>query len=202
MKLYYSRGACSLAVRIILNELKITAEYEAVDLAAKKTENNNDYYQINAKGSVPALELANGEILTENAVILQYLADTHNATHLLPAVTDLKRYRVLEMLNFVATELHKGFGPFFSQAIDASLKDNIFKPALKRKFDFIETKLGSNKFIMGEQFTLPDAYLLVVLRWHAHFHLGLESYTNLPRYFNNLKNYPAIAQALQDEKLS
>lgn len=110
MKLYYSKGACSLAPRIIINELGVKSEFEAVDLAAKKTETGQNFLSINPKGAVPVLITNDGQTLTENAVILQYLADTNEGTELLPAFGSFKRYRVLEWLNYIATELHKGAG--------------------------------------------------------------------------------------------
>src|ERR1700733_14368076 len=113
MKLYYSKGACSFVSRIIINELGQTCEYISVDLKTHKIGSGLDYYQINPKGGVPVLEMNSGEILTENAVILQYLAESANNTVLLPKSGDLNRYRVLEWLNFVATDLHKGIGILF-----------------------------------------------------------------------------------------
>ena len=138
MKLYYSRGACSLTVRIIINELAIPCDYEAVNLKTKKTENDEDYFKINPKGAVPALELANQEILTENAAILQYLADEFKATSLLPPMGNFKRYRVLEWLSFVSSDVHKLFGPLFNPLVSQESKDDIFIPALKKKFKFVD----------------------------------------------------------------
>jgi len=128
MKLYYSKGACSLAVRIVINEIGMDAVYESVDLKSKKTESGRDFKAINAKGSVPTLELDNGKILTENAVIQQYLADEAKVYELLPEVGDLKRYRVLEWLNYITTELHKGFGALFNPTMSQDLKDELFIP--------------------------------------------------------------------------
>src|SRR5688572_12009519 len=113
MKLYYSKGACSLAVRIILHEIGAACEFEAVDLATKKTETGMDFLKINPKGAVPTLILDDKAILTENAVIQQYLAEKYHATQLLPPLGDMKRYRVLEWLNFISTDLHKSCGPLF-----------------------------------------------------------------------------------------
>src|SRR5438105_3577122 len=121
MKLYFSKGACSLAVRIILNELNIPCEYEAVNLKTKKTVDDADFYKINPKGAVPVLQLDDGTILTENAAIHQYLADFKKADQLFP-LTGIQRYRVIEWLNFVATDLHKGCGVFFSSMIPDEVK--------------------------------------------------------------------------------
>lgn len=201
MKLYYSKGACSLAVRIILNEINIPFEQESVDLKTKKTETGADYYLINPKGAVPALKLKNQDVLTENAVIQQYLADEYKATTLLPPLSDPKRYHVLEWLNYVSTELHKGFGPLFNNQVPQQIKDDIFIPILKNKFNFIEKHLTQNKFLMAEQFTLPDAYLFVMLFWLHHFKIDLTGLPRLARYYADLKNRQAIQKSLKEERL-
>src|SRR3990167_6389729 len=128
MKLYYTKGACSLVVRIIINELNINTEFESVNLSTKKTTTGRNFLEINPKGAVPTLEINPKEILTENAVILQYLADNAKATQLLPAIGDFNRYRVLEWLNYVATDLHKGIGILFNPAVTSELRDQLFMP--------------------------------------------------------------------------
>lgn len=122
MKLYYTQAACSLAVRITINEIGLKCDYESVDLKAKKTEKGEDFLKINPKGAVPVLKTNDGEILTENAVILQYLADTNSATKLLPGTGDFKRYRILEWLNYITTELHKTIGALFNPELPQKLK--------------------------------------------------------------------------------
>jgi glutathione S-transferase len=200
MKLYYSKGACSLAVRIILNELAIPCDYEAVDLKTKKTETGLDYFTINFKGAVPVLVLDNQEVLTENSIIQQYLADQYKATQLLPPVGDFKRYRVLEWLNFVSSDLHKGFGPLFNANVSEAMKEEIFKPILKNKFNFVEKRLANNKFLLGDHFTLPDGYLFVVLRWAQHFKI-LSTFPHLSRYFSDLQKRPSVQKSLKEEGL-
>lgn len=202
MKLYYSPGACSLAVRIVINELGVSAEYEAVDLGTKKTKAGTDFYKVNAKGAVPTLEIKPGEILTENAVIQQYLADTYKNTDLLPAVGDMRRYRVLELLNFVSTELHKGASPLFNSQIPADVKNSIFKPALQNKLAHVNQLLGNKQFLMGDTFTLPDAYLFVVLGWMGYLQVNMNEYPNLTRYVEALKKRPSIVKSLAEEKQS
>lgn len=201
MKLYYSRGACSLVVRIILHEIGISAMFESVDLKTKKTETGADYFKINVKGSVPAIELDNHEILTENTVILQYLCDTHNASALLPEIGGMQRYRILEKINFVSTELHKGFGPLFNPAVPQEIKDSIFIPLLKKKLSLANQFLQGQKFLCGNSFTLPDAYLFVVLRWTAAFKIDLTEWPELARFFAEMKNRKSVQQALQEENL-
>ena len=199
MKLYYAKGACSLAVRIIINEIGIPCEYEGVNLKTKVTNSGADYLKINAKGAVPVLVTDDQEVLTENAVIQQYLADKYHATKLLPAEGDFKRYRVLEWLNFVATDLHKGCLPLFIDKIPAELQEKLFKPMLKNKLKHADQALKSNKFLLGDTFTLPDSYLFVIISWMPHLGVNIEDLTNLQRYYKDLKNYKSVAQALKDE---
>lgn len=199
MKLYYSKGACSLVPRIIMNELGLKPEYEAVDLKTKKTEHGQDYNQINLKSGVPALQLDNHELLTENAIILQYLADTQEATHLLPKVGDFKRYRVLEWLNYITTELHKSFGPLFNPKVTQEMQQQLFIPIIQTKLDHVNGQLQNKTFLLGDQFTLPDAYLFVMLFWANALKLELEDKHHLVRYFKNLGERKSVKDALQQE---
>ncbi len=201
MKLYYANGTCSLAVRIIINEIGLNSEFEAVDLKTKKTASGQDFFQINPKGSVPVIVTDDNEILTENSVIQQYLADTHHATQLLPALGNFKRYRILEWLNYISTELHKGCGPLFSPGIPLELKNDIFKPALKNKLSYVEKNL-KNQFLLGEHFTLADAYLFVILSWLPHFKIDLNEWPQLSRYFTELQQRPTIKKSLTEEGIS
>jgi glutathione S-transferase len=201
MKLYYSKGACSLAVRIVLHELNINAEFESVDLKTKKTEPGADYLKINPKGSVPALMLDNKEILTENAVIQQYLADTHKAHNLLPSIGDFKRYRVLEWLNYVTTEMHKGVGILFNPTLSQEAKDKTFIPLINHKLHYLDEHFANNQYLLGKQFTLPDAYLFVILNWLQFFSIDINQWPQLTRYFTELKNRPSIQQSLKEEGL-
>jgi glutathione S-transferase len=202
MKLYYSKGACSLAVRIAINEMNIPCQFEAVDLKTKKTASGADYLTINLKGSVPALQLDNQQILTENTAIQQYLAEEHKATAVLPPLSDPKRYQVLEWLSFVSTELHKGCGPFFNPNMPEAVKEEVFKPALKNKLKIADQHLSKNKYLTGDQFTLPDGYLFVVLTWLPYCKLDLVEWPNLSRYFSELKDKPSIQQSLQQEGIT
>jgi len=199
MKLYYTPGACSLVIRIIINEIGIQSEFESVDLRTKTTETGGDYLAINPKGAVPALQLNNGDILTENAIILQYLADDSNATHLLPQTTDFNRYRVLEWLNYITTELHKGMSVLFNPAIPDDLKNNLFIPLIKSKLSYVNNHLQHHTYLLGNHFTLPDAYLFVMLRWAIYFKIDLKEWSNLERYFAELSDRPSIQQSLKQE---
>lgn len=142
MKLYYTSSVCSLAVRIIIHELEIPCDYEPVNLKTKKTEKGEDFLKINPKGAVPVLQLKDGEILTENAVILQYLADKYNAVNLLPPVGDMKRYRTLEWLNFVSTDLHRYCTPLFWSKFSDDIKENLFTPILNNQLFCCRSSFG------------------------------------------------------------
>lgn len=202
MKLYYTKGACSLAARILIHEMGIKCKYESVDLTAKRTETGKDYWKINPKGAVPALELDNGEILTENTVIHQYLADISNATQLLPPVGNFKRYRVLEWLNYIATEVHKSAGVLFNPTFPQEIKDKIIKPLLKSKISYIDKHLSSNKYLLGDHFTLPDAYLFVMISWTIFFKIDPKEWQNIYRYFLDLNKRPSIHESIEEEGLN
>jgi glutathione S-transferase len=201
MKLYYSKGACSLAVRIAINEMGLKSEFEAVNLQTKKTEHGEDFLKINPKGAVPTLLTDENEILTENATILQYLAEKNNAEQLLPTINDFKRFRVLEWLNYVATEMHKGAGVLFNPNISQEVKDSIFIPLAKKKLDFLNTHLSKNKFLCGDSFTLPDGYLFVILNWLPMFKINIAEWPHLANYFNRIKERAAVAKSLKEEGL-
>lgn len=202
MKLYYASSVCSLAVRIILYELDISCEYESVNLKTKQTETGADYLTVNPKGSVPALVLVNNDVLTENAVILQYLADTNNAVELLPPVNDINRYRTLEWLNFVSTDLHRYCAPLFWSKFSDETKSIVFTPILKKKLFIVDSHLRDHKFLMGERLTLGDSYLFVILIWLAKLKVNMNEWPNLSRYFNDMKQRKSVQKALEEEGLT
>ncbi len=199
MKLYYTPGACSLVARIIINEIGLKSEFESVNLKTKTTETGADYLTVNPKGAVPALQLNNGEVLTENAVILMYLADDSKATQLLPPITDFNRYHVLEWVNYITTELHKGIGILFNPAITQDLRENLFIPLIKSKLNYINNHLQHHTYLLGDHFTLPDAYLFVMLRWVTYFKLDLNQWSYLTRYFTELSDRSSIKLSLKQE---
>lgn len=202
MKLYYTSSVCSLAVRIIIHELDIRCEYEAVDLKTKLTETGTHYLEINPKGSVPVLSLNDREFLTENAVILQYLADKFNANQLLPSVGDMQRYRVLEWLNFATTDLHRYSAPLFWSKISDDVKASVFTPILSNKLSVVNLHLQDRKFLMGDQLTLGDSYVFVILIWLAKLEMKMTAWPNLCRYFEDMKARATVQQALKEEGLS
>lgn len=199
MKLYYSKGACSLVVRIIINELGLRADYEAVNLQTRKTANDADFLTINPKGAVPVLQVDNGEILTENAVILQYLADSHNAFQLLPEPDTFQRYKVLEWLNYITTELHKSFAPLFNPKIPEAYKSDIAIPLIEKKFHYIDKHLVHHAYLISEHFTLPDAYLFVMVLWAHSMKFDLKKFPHLMLYIEKLKGRKSVQQSLQEE---
>jgi glutathione S-transferase len=199
MQLYYSKGACSLACRIIINEIGAPATYVSVDLNTKQTESGEDFKKINPKGAVPTLMTDNNEILTENAAILQYLADHFNATQLLPSVNTFERYHTLEWLNYIATELHKSFALLFYPSFCEDLKNETIIPLIQRKFSFVDKALAGKKFLVGENFSLPDGYLFVMLLWSIFFKFNLKQWPNLAAYFKQLKARPSIQLSLEQE---
>ena len=198
MVLYYAKGACSQAPHIILHEAGFNHDSIRVDLKTKRTERGEDYLTVNPKGAVPALCLDDGEILTENAVVLQYLGDKEGG-QLLPKVGDLRRYRVLEWLNYVATELHKSFGPFFKPTGEETKQ--FARDLVASKFDFVEGRIGERPFLMGDIFTLPDAYLFVMLGWLGQAKLEPARWPKLQAYRQRLEQRPSVRRVLEFEGL-
>jgi glutathione S-transferase len=200
MKLYYSKGACSLGVRITIHEIGIACDYEAVNLKTKQTEKGADYLKINPKGAVPALQLDDNTILTENAAIQIYLAEKFNTPQLLPAIGNVKRYRVLEWLSFISSDLHKAFSPLFNPNVPEELKQQIFIPILKSKLDLLNNHLSHNNYLVSDQFTIADSYLFVILTWLHHFKLELTNWEHLHGYATLLRQRKSVQEALKEEK--
>lgn len=200
MKLYYTKGACSQVPHIILHEAGLPHDSVKVDLRAKKLDDGSDYLTINPKGAVPALELDDGQVLTENAVILQYIADKAGAFELLPQPGDLQRYRVLEWVNFVATELHKSFGPLFTPTAGEDAKQ-LARDTITKKLDFVEQQTGDRPYLMGDRFTLPDAYLFVMLGWTASQGFDLNRWPKLAAFRERVAKRESVREVLAFEGL-
>ena len=199
MKLYYAPGACSQAPHIILHETGMGHTVERVDLKTKRTESGRDYREINPKGSVPALELDNGEVLTENAVVLQFLGDRSGLEQVLPPMGDFRRYRVLEWVNYITTELHKSFGPLFNPAAGEETK-SLFIEQIGKKLDYIEGELGDRLFLVDDHLTLPDAYLFVMLGWGEKM-IGLDRWPGLRAFRERMLERDSVRQVLEFEGL-
>jgi glutathione S-transferase len=198
MKLYYSPGACSQAPHILLHEIGLSHDAVRVDLRSKTLEDGASYLQVNPKGSVPALELDNGEILTENAVILQYLGD-RAASDVLPEPGNFRRYRVLEMVNFITTELHKSFSPLFNRNAGEEVK-HFFREQLRHKLDYADGKIGQGPFALGDTLTIADPYLFVMTRW-ADAMIGLDNWPNLSALRERMLERPSVRHVLRFEGL-
>jgi glutathione S-transferase len=197
--LYVSPGACSQAPHILLHEIGLDHDAIKVDLKAKKLEDGSDYLDVNPKGAVPALRLDSGEVLTENAVILQYLGDRTSWPEVLPPMGEFRRYRVLELLNFITTELHKRFGFLFNPNASDEFKQFVIGD-LRKKLDYIDGRLGAGPFLMGEQLTLPDPYLFVITGW-AEKMIGLDQWRNLVAFRERMLQRPSVRHVLKFEGL-
>lgn len=200
MKLYYSPGACSLAVHITLREADLPFELVRVDLKEHKTATGEDFYAINSKGYVPYLKLDSNEGLSEGVVINQYLADRVPGKQLLPAQGTMERYHALEWMNYIATELHKSFGPLFMPNFPEELRENA-KKQLTRKFTWINQLLADKQYLMGKDFTIVDAYLFTVARWAYGLKVPIEGLQNFKVYFDRVHNRPCVQEAMQAEGL-
>ena len=200
MKLYYSPGACSQAPHILLHEIGLHHDAERVDLKEKRTESGGNFLAVNAKGAVPALELDNGEILTENAVILQYLGDRAGLGEVLPDIGNFSRYRVLELVNFITTELHKRFGYLFSPDSTDEMKQLVIRD-LGKKLDYIDAELGEGPFLLGDELTLPDPYLFVIASWADKMLGGLDRWPNLRAFRERMLDRPSVRHVLRFEGL-
>ena len=201
MKLYYSPGACSLSPHIALLEAGLPYDLVKVDVRAKKLENGDDYLAVNPKGQVPALRLDSGEVITEGPVIVQMIADRVADKHLAPARDSAERYKLLEWLNFITTELHKNFSPLFNPAIPDEVKA-FFKDRIMGKFRYADSQLAGRDYLMGKQFTVADGYLYTMLRWADGHKLDLSALPNLMAFKARVEARPKVQEALAKEGLA
>lgn len=201
MKLYYSPGACSLSPHIVLREAGLPAEIVKVDLKAKKTEEGDDYTRINPKGYVPALELDDGQVLTEGPAIVQYLADKAPASGLAPANGTMERYRLQEWLNFITSEIHKQFSPLFDPTASDEIKQRQ-RDKLAGRFDWLDQELKGKDYLMGRQFTVADAYLFTTLNWCQWTGIELAKWPVLADYVKRVAARPKVQEALRAEGLA
>lgn len=199
MKLYYSPGACSLSVHIVLREGKFKFDIDKVDIAAKKTGSGEDYLAINPKGYVPALTLDDGTTLTEANVILQYLADQKPRRGLAPKPRTPERYKLMEWLTFISSELHKALGDFFNPKMTPEWREARLE-RLGRRFDYLEKALGGNEYLMGE-FTIADAYLFSILNWTNIHKVDMANWPNIQSYMRRMAERPTVKKAMKAEGL-
>jgi glutathione S-transferase len=198
MKLYFSPGACSLAAHITLAEAGLPFSTKRVDLKTHTLADGTDYYSINPNGYVPLLELDDGTRLSEVAVILQYIADRKPGT-LAPAFGSMERYRLMEWLNLVATEVHKNFSPLWHSIPDATRETLHTKIA--SRLDFVTKTLSKQPYLMGEQFTIADAYLFTILNWAPMLKFDLARWPVLQQFHARVAARPAVRAAMTDEGL-
>ena len=200
MKLFYKPGACSLASHITLRESGKDFSLIGVDLMHKRMENGDDFLKVNPKGQVPALLLDDNTLLTEGVALMQYIADSVSDRQLLAPVGTINRYKTLEWLNFIATELHKGFTPLFRPDTPEEYKPTV-RALLDKKLAYIDESLAGAQWISGSRFTIADAYLFTVLRWAFAVKLDMAGYKNIADYMARVAARPAVAAAMAAEGL-
>jgi glutathione S-transferase len=197
MNLYFSAGACSLASNIALREAGIQFEMSKVDRRTKRVD-GVEFVTINPKGYVPALRLDDGQVLTENVAVLQYIADLNPAAKLAPPAGTMERYRLQEWLSFINSELHKAFTPLFSSEAAEETK-TYARNYLAKRLAYLEGVLGDNKYLAGDQFTVADAYLFTVLGWGVH--VAVDIGPKLKAYVDRVRARPQVIEAMTSEGL-
>lgn len=201
MKLYYSKGTCSLSVRITMNELGIDSEFVHVNFRTKKLRDGSDFYKINPKGAVPVLELGDGSLLTENIAIQLYLTNLKPNNSMLISNDNPSYYRYIEMLSYISTEIHKSCVPIVMEKVPEQLKESFFRPYLGIKLKYIDDILGQNQYLIADKFSAADSYLFVILSWMPYLGMDLSRLSNLEKYYNNLKQLDSIKKSLEDEHI-
>ena len=200
MKLYYSPGACSLAPHIALNEAGIAFTPAKVDLGKHKLADGTDYYTINPKGYVPLLELDDGQRLSEGPAIVQYLADKTPAKGLIAPAGSMPRYRQVEWLNFISSELHKSYSPLFNPAMPEEGKA-VFRKRLRGRYEYLNQQLEGKSFLMGDTFSVPDAYLFTVTNWAKVVGVDITDLPNVQAFMTRMAARPAVQAAMKAEGL-
>ncbi len=201
MKLYYSPAACSLASHIALVETGVPFQVVKVNLRNKTADGGDDFHGINAKGYVPALKLDDGSVLTEGGAILQYVADRKPEAKLAPAWGTMDRYRLQEWLTFIGTEIHKGFSPLWNP----NLSEDAKKAAVERlslRLDWLAKEIGHRQYVMGDTFTVADAYLFTVLNWSAPLKFDLSRWPALQAYHKRIAARASVQTAMKAEGLA
>jgi glutathione S-transferase len=201
MQLYFAPGACSLASHITAREAGLSLDLKRADTKTKKLEDGSDYFAINSKGAVPALKLDNGQVLTEGVAIMQYLADQKPESGLAPKNGTLERYRVQEWLNYITSEVHKGFSPLWNPTADPAVKAYALD-GLKKKFDWLSTQLAGKKYLTGDNFTVADAYLFTVMNWTNFLSIDLAAWPALKEFQARVAARPKVQEALEAEGLT
>jgi glutathione S-transferase len=200
MNLYYTPGACSLAPHIVAHEAGIPLALKKVDLKTKQVDGGGSFMAINPKGSIPALQFDNNQVLTEVSVVTQYLADQKPDSKLAPRAGTMERYRLQEWLNYISSELHKNFAPMFSPNSSDELK-KLAMSNLSPRFEYLATQLAGKNYIFGDQFTAADAYLFTVLGWTKYVGMDLAKWPVLAQYVARIAARPKVQAAMKAEGL-
>ncbi|MEJ1958477.1 MAG: glutathione transferase GstA [Nitrosomonadales bacterium] len=200
MKLYYAPGACSLASHIALQETGLPFAIDKLNFSTKITAGGENFMQINPKGYVPTIKLDDGSILTEGGAILQYIADQKPDSGLAPKAGTMERYHLQEWLTFIGTELHKSFSPLFNKASSDEVKNNPRNNLIKR-FGYVETQLANKPYLLGDTFTVADAYLFVVAGWSGRTGFDLDPFPKTKEYLARIAARPAVQAAMKAEGL-
>ena len=200
MKLYFSPGACSLSPHIVARELGLDVQLEKVNTKSHTYNGNSDYYAVNPKGYVPALEISPGEVLTEGPAIVQYLGDQKPAAGIVPAAGSLERYRQQEMLGYLNSEIHKTYSPLFNSATLPEVADER-RAYLTKRYKLIDDKLAGKQYLFGDKFTAADAYLFTLTTWAPHVKLDLSGFANVTAFQKRVAERPAVKQAMKEEGL-
>jgi glutathione S-transferase len=200
MKLYYAPGACSLSPHIVAREAGIDVQLVKVDTKSHTFDDGSDFYKVNPKGYVPALEIKAGEVLTEGPAIVQYLGDQKPQSGLVPPAGSLERYRLQEMLGYINSEIHKTYSPLFDSKTPAEVVDNR-KAYLKKRYKYLDDKLAGRDYLVGDKFTAADAYLFTVTNWAGHVKLDLSEFANIQAFQKRVAARPAVRQAMKEEGL-
>jgi glutathione S-transferase len=200
MKLYFSPGACSLSPHIVLRELGLPFEAVLASTKTHKLADGTDYYTINPKGYVPLLELDDGQRLSEGPAIVQYLADTEPTKGLIAAPGTMPRYRQIEWLNFISSELHKSYSPLFNPAMPEEGKA-VFRKRLRGRYEYLNQQLEGKSFLMGDAFSVPDAYLFTVTNWAKAVGVAISDLPNVQAFQTRVAARPAVQAAMKAEGL-
>ena len=198
MKLFYSPNACSLAPHIVLRELGLPFDLIKVDLEQHLTELGEDFYRLNKKGQVPVLQLEDGSFLTEGAVISQFLVDQFERKDLLPEINTVERYQTLSWMNFIASEIHKAYSPFFHESYGEESK-TIFSTILNKHYAWVDQQLDGQNYLSGSNFTIADIYLFVVTRWADFIGLDLEHFIHLTAFMQRIAHRQTVQDAIAAE---
>lgn len=200
MKLFYSPGSCAMSPHIVLSEAGVDYQLNRVDLSTKTTEDGRPLKEINPQDAVPVLLLDGGETLTEGAAIVQYIADQRPEAGLLPPAGTLARARVQQWLNYIATEMHKAHVPLFKTDYPQSSKD-LAIASIKRAYDFVSAALADRYYLVGDEFSVADAYLFTIVNWHNFIGLDLTPWPVLVAYQQRIAARPAVQKAMREEGL-